>query len=203
MYSILTVCSGNICRSPMAEQLLRRRLQDYPGIVMSSAGTFAGPNEAMPEEAAALSVRFGGEPRGHLSRSLTESMVNEADLILAMSRNHRREIAELAPRKVKSTFTIREFARLGATLSDEEVVDAARQQITLRSALIEASALVASRRGRPDTLEFVPAEEDVIDPYRRSAATYERSAQELVPAVDEVARILGLAASTVSKNTRA
>ena len=58
-FSILTVCSGNICRSPLAEQLLRVGLTDLAGVTVSSAGTIALVGEGMPAEAQALSVRYG------------------------------------------------------------------------------------------------------------------------------------------------
>ena len=124
---ILTVCTGNICRSPLAELLLASRLADV-GARTRSAGVRAAPAAAMTPEAIALAVANGvAEPaaRAHLSRRLTESMLRSPDLILAMDRGHRREIAELAPSRLRSTFTVREFARLASTLSDDELRDAA------------------------------------------------------------------------------
>jgi len=193
-FSVLTVCSGNICRSPLAEQVLRARLADVavssaPRIAFSSAGTFAGEGDRMPAEAAALSVRYGGDPSAHRARYLTEQMVAGADLVLAMARSHRREIVELVPRKVGVTFTLREFARLSADLTDAQIAAAAARGTSLRSGLAEVVALVASRKGQSG-VPVSAEDDDVIDPYRRSDATYERSAGQLVPAADEVARVL-------------
>lgn len=191
-FSVLTVCSGNICRSPLAEQILRARLADLPSISFSSAGTFAGEGERMPDQAAALSVRFGGDPSLHRARYLTEQIVGAGDLILAMSRSHRREIVELVPRKIGVTFTLREFARLSADLSDAEISDAASLGISGRAGIAEVVALVASRKGQVG-LPTSTEQDDILDPYRRSDEAYELSAAQLVPAADEVARVLRVA----------
>jgi len=131
----------------------------------------------------------------HRSRYLTERELVAPDLILAMTRDHRRAVAELAPSRLRSTFTIREFVRLVAALPNDEVRAAADSAGTDAGARVRAVAVaVASRRGLvPPPLD--PADDDVIDPYRRSWATYERSAAQLVPAVHEVVRVLRLTAS--------
>ncbi len=192
-FSVLLVCSGNICRSPLAEQVLRARLDDVPAIGFSSAGTFAGEGDRMPEQAAALALRFGGDPSAHRARYLTEQMVAGADLVLALARSHRREIVELVPRKVGVTFTLREFARLSAELTSEEITETATRGGSLRAGIAEVVALVASRKGQSG-VPVSAEDDDVIDPYRRSDETYERSAEQLVPAVEEVARVLRAAA---------
>ena len=191
-FSVLTVCTGNICRSPMAEQILRARIADLPELEFSSAGTFAGDGDPMPEQAAALSLRHGADPTRHRARYLTEPILADADLVLAMSRNHRREIVELLPKKVSVTFTLREFARLSADVTDGDIRHAAGMGLTTKASLAEVVALVASRKGQ---FGFVtsPDDDDVIDPYRRSDETYERSAQQLVPAAEQVARVLRIA----------
>jgi protein-tyrosine phosphatase len=192
-FSVLTVCTGNICRSPLAEQILRARLADVTALEFASAGTYAGEGDAMPAQASALSVRYGGDPLAHRSRYLTEQIVGASDLVFAMARSHRREIVELVPRKVGVTFTLREFARLSSGLGDAEIAAVAARGGNVRAGLAEVVALVASRKGQigpPATTE----DDDVVDPYRRSDSTYERSAAQLVPAAEEVARVLRVAA---------
>ncbi|WP_378147696.1 low molecular weight phosphatase family protein [Cnuibacter sp. UC19_7] len=188
-FSVLTVCTGNICRSPMAEQILRARLADFPALEFSSAGTYAGEGDLMPEQAAALSLRHGGDPSTHRARYLTETILGGADLVLGMSRNHRREIVELLPKMISVTFTLREFSRLSAGLTDDEIRRAASMGLTVKAALAEVVALVASRRGQTGVATSSD-EDDVVDPYRRSDETYERSAQQLVPAAERVAHVL-------------
>ncbi len=188
--TILTVCTGNICRSPMAEALLRARLRDL-GVRVHSAGTHALVGQAMTEQALALATRFGaeaGEAGVHAARLLTEPILTESDLVLAMTREHRSHVVQLAPALLRRTFTVREFARLAATLSDEQVRAAADAAGPDAGARLRAlAALVGGQRG----LVMAQADDDdVIDPYRRSQETYELSAAQLGPALDGVERVV-------------
>ncbi|MEJ1156008.1 low molecular weight phosphatase family protein [Microbacterium marmarense] len=188
MFEILTVCTGNICRSPLAEQLLRTRLADFSPQV-TSAGTRGLAAAEMTTEAQRLATDRGvPEPdaAAHRSRFLTEQHLISPDLILAMTREHRRDIAELAPSRLRSTFTVREFARLYASTTPEQIRAAADAAGPAAADRVRAmAATVAGQRGLafpPDD----PADDDVIDPYRRSFKTYELSADQLVPAIDSV-----------------
>lgn len=185
-FTILTVCSGNICRSPLAEQLLRVGLAEWPEVTVGSAGTIGLTGQAMPDEAADLSRHFGGDPSAHRARVLTAEQISEANLVFAMSREHRRAIVEMVPRAIRYTFTIREFARLVDGFTDVELDEAA--ELPLDDVVGRFSTLVgfaASQRGAvgpPDS----PDDDDVVDPYRRSDEVYAESARQLVPAVESV-----------------
>ncbi|MEV8268621.1 low molecular weight phosphatase family protein [Microbacterium sp. NPDC076911] len=195
MYEILTVCTGNICRSPLAEQLLRTRLAAFSPRV-TSAGTRGLPAAEMTAEAQRLATERGvSEPdaAAHRSRFLTEKHLDSPDLILAMTREHRRDIAELAPSRLRSTFTVREFARLYEATSPEQIRAAADAAGPDASARVRAmAATVAGQRGLALPPED-PADDDVIDPFRRSWKTYELSADQLVPAIDAVVAAINLA----------
>ena len=197
MFEILTVCTGNICRSPLAELLLRERLADLPGRI-HSAGTYGLDAAAMTPEAQRLASLNGVDPEvaaAHRSQFLDESLLASPDLILVMTREHRRHVLELAPARMRVTFTIREFARLAAGAADADILAAAESAGLDDSARLRAvAALVASRRGMV-TVPARPESDDVVDPYRRSWATYELSAGQLIPAVDEVVRVVRLATS--------
>ena len=185
-FTILTVCSGNICRSPLAEQLLRVGLASWPEVALGSAGTIGLTGEAMPHEAADLSRHFGGEPSGHSARLLTAEHLSEANLVFAMSREHRRAIVELFPKAIRYTFTIREFARLVSGVTDEDLDEAAA--LPLADVVGRFSTLVgfaASQRGAVSPPKS-PDDDDVVDPYRRSDEVYAESARQLVPAVNDV-----------------
>ena len=92
--SILVVCTGNICRSPMGERLLRQQL---PGRQVTSAGIFG--LEGCPADAAAQAVawRHGISLEGHVARKVTLSLLQKSDLILVMEPKHLRFIATMAP----------------------------------------------------------------------------------------------------------
>ncbi|GAA2002716.1 low molecular weight phosphatase family protein [Microbacterium ulmi] len=191
MFEILVVCTGNVCRSPLAGLLLRARLAPL-GARISSAGTRAVADAPMTAEAVRLAVERGidpGEAERHRSRSVTEALLSSPDLILTMTREHRRLVAELAPSRLRSTFTIREFARLAAATPAAELRQAAEEGTDAASRVRAAAAAVASHRGLVLT-PGDPSDDDVVDPYRRSWATYQRSAAQLDPAVDAVVRTL-------------
>ncbi|WP_447723672.1 arsenate reductase/protein-tyrosine-phosphatase family protein [Enterobacter asburiae] len=92
--SILVVCTGNICRSPIGERLLRQQL---PGKQVNSAGILG--LEGHPADAAAQAVarRHGVSLEGHIARKVTRNLLQQADLILVMGPEHLRFIATMAP----------------------------------------------------------------------------------------------------------
>ncbi|MEJ1921952.1 arsenate reductase/protein-tyrosine-phosphatase family protein [Microbacterium sp. KHB019] len=188
--TILTVCTGNICRSPMAEVLLRARLEPL-GVRVHSAGTHALVDHTMTEPAQEIAVELGAGPdaaAGHRARYLVEPMLKDADLVLTMAREHRSHSVQLMPSALKRTFTLREFARLASTLSTEAAraaADAAGDDP--RERLRAAALAVTEQRGLTPA---APDEDDIIDPYRRSRETYELSASQLAPGIDDVERIV-------------
>ncbi|KQV25461.1 low molecular weight phosphatase family protein [Yonghaparkia sp. Root332] len=185
-FTILTVCTGNICRSPLAEQLLRSGLGRIPGVRVRSAGTGALVGEAMTEQARALSRRFAGEGADvHLARQVSQAELRSADLVLGATREHRRAVVELLPRASRHTFTIREFARLAEVLDDADLRELAASPTDPGERLRLLVELAATKRGIAVPPEQ-PEDDDVIDPYRRSDEVYEESAAQLVPAVQSI-----------------
>lgn len=201
---ILTVCTGNLCRSPLAALLLERGLEGT-GIEVSSAGTHAPDGLPMTPRARAVAIRRGvarSRAEAHRSRPLDDDAVRSADLILAMDRAHRRAVVERCVAARDRTFTLRELARLAAAVprGPEGAVggppDVGRPAAGPRAEvptperpLAEVVARLALSRGRvppPDD----PAEDDVADPYRRSRWVYARTGRQIAPAVDEVLRLL-------------
>ncbi|MFE7843724.1 low molecular weight phosphatase family protein [Microbacterium sp. NPDC057407] len=172
-FRILTVCTGNICRSPFAEALLRDRLTPHlPGLAVSSAGTHAVAGHPMQEVAASELARLACDPGDFRSRQLTDSMIDAADLILTMTRGQRTWVLERHPRALRRSFTVREFAALlsfaGPLHRDPPAAVAA------------AAAARARLAGRPgDSL-------DVADPYGSTASAYRAMADDLSQAVQEI-----------------
>lgn len=195
MIQILTVCTGNICRSPVAALVLEHRLADL-GVVATSAGVRARDGVRMPVEAAELAAAHGvpaDRIAAHGARYLAEAMLETPDLVLAMDRDHRRAIVELAPGQLRRAFTIREFERLAAATSDDALRDGA-VGADPRERLRGALAVLAGQRGLvlPPT---DPSDDDVVDPYGRSRQTYARSDAQLAPGLAAVERVIRVAAS--------
>lgn len=94
---ILLVCTGNICRSPLAAALLERALAErtIDGIVVSSAGTGAWDGAPVSEGAYLVGLERGLDLSSHRARLLTRELVEGADLILTMARHHRARVDEL------------------------------------------------------------------------------------------------------------
>ncbi len=100
MTHVLLVCTGNICRSPLAEALLRRELQSAKAadIVVSSAGTGAWDGAPGSEGAYLIALEHELDLSEHRARLLTREVVEEAHLVLTMARHHRARVEELGGR---------------------------------------------------------------------------------------------------------
>ncbi|APA25865.1 protein tyrosine phosphatase [Escherichia coli] len=92
--SILIVCTGNICRSPIGERYLRNLLPDKK---IDSAGTGALIEHAADDSAIKVAKNHGLSLEGHHSRQFTSSLGRQYDLILAMEKSHIEQIGNIAP----------------------------------------------------------------------------------------------------------
>jgi protein-tyrosine phosphatase len=171
-FKIMVVCLGNVCRSPLAERLLRTRFDELLGdrgstASISSAGVRAMVASPMDDLAAAELIRLGGSPGGFAARQLSGDLTRSADLVLTATRDIRSRVLEEAPTALKRTFTIRELAALLSTdtLGRAPVADPA--------GLV---ARAASWRGSTTVEDY-----DVPDPIGRPAE-FHRAVAELLDA---------------------
>lgn len=124
---VLFVCTGNICRSPTAERLAaayvsRHQISDF---VAASAGTHAVVSHPMHHDAEAVLAQLGGSASNFAARQLTRKVVSQADLIITMTRSHRRSVLEVAPNKLRSTFTLTEAGLLATSHGAQSINDLA------------------------------------------------------------------------------
>lgn len=161
METIVVVCTGNICRSPVGEAALRALLPD-PTYEVSSAGTHAVVDSPPEPEVHDFLRRELDASIDHRARQLTKSIAESADLLLTMTEEHRSWVARTAPRSVRRLFTSRELAQIVDLLPPDA------EHTGLRGLAADASRL----RTR---LQSSGASVEIADPYRGSSKLYEQS----------------------------
>jgi protein-tyrosine phosphatase len=187
-YRILAVCTGNICRSPFIERLLRARLTnqfllDAWRFDVTSAGTGALAGNPMDPTAADTLRAHGGEPRSFVARDLDRELIENADLILTAAREHRSAVVTEVPRATAKTLTVREFARLVSPIRPEDIPGV--DPIDRMRALVR---LAMDNRGLVPLND--PLDDDVPDPYRRDRAIYDRAADLMDAAITSIVALL-------------
>lgn len=164
MSGILVVCTGNICRSPMAEGFLRAALVERLGDaapVVTSAGTAGWDGSGAMIESVRSAEERGADIRSHLARRLTGEMLGDADLIVCMAADHREAVVGMRPDLEDKTFTIKELVRLMEASPAGGPMDA------------RIAAAAAARNGSS------PPDEDVRDPLGDPIDGYREVADEL------------------------
>lgn len=110
--TVVYVCTGNVCRSPTAELLLRAWLPPGREVVVHSAGIGALVGQPMDDACAQVLADFAVDPSRHRARQFEPWMAQRADLVLTAERLHRDHVMTLVPMAFRRTFTMKEFARL-------------------------------------------------------------------------------------------
>ena len=114
--SVLFVCTGNICRSPIAEGLFRRLLGNREDIEILSAGVHAVRGQPPSLYAVQVCEEEGADISGQRSQPLTAALVDRATHIFAMTGAHVETIQTLFPQSADKTFLLREFEEPGTTV---------------------------------------------------------------------------------------
>jgi protein-tyrosine-phosphatase len=186
-FTVLLVCTGNICRSALAERLGRAYLdevmaQDAGQVRLASAGTQAVVDSAMHPDSALVLRGYGAEAGDFRARQLAEGMVTSADLVLTMTRGHREQVLRRDPRALARTFTLREAADLLGKLRDtvpagDALTDRARNLV---------KAMASARSGRRAGPEV-----DVRDPIGQPLEVHDEVgtviAEALLPLLQRIA----------------
>lgn len=169
-FTILHVCMGNICRSPMAERLTALALGD--AVYSHSAGTGGWhEGEEMNPPAARQVLARGGSVDGFAARKLRAEHIDSADLILTATADQAEYVTALRPDAADRTFVLGEFGRLLAG-ADLTALPSTSDGLARAVALVQAVAKV--RGGKPP----IP-QDDLDDPWGRGDPVFGRVADEI------------------------
>lgn len=114
---IIYVCTGNTCRSPMAEGISRMLYGDSGNIFKSRGLRVFVPSQASPNSISEMHER-GIDITGHVSAQLTLDDIKNADLILAMTTEHKNAIIKACPEAHKKVFTLGEYSKAADEIPD-------------------------------------------------------------------------------------
>jgi protein-tyrosine phosphatase len=172
MPTLLFVCTGNLCRSPMAATVARNVLAGRAEAVDVISAGLLRPGEPATDEAVRVMERRGLDLRAHRSRRVGDALVPAPDLILGMARQHARAVVDVIPGLFPRTFTLKDF--LGR----------ARGEGPRRAG--ESLATYLARVGKDrgfGALVGSSSADDVADPIGCDLRIYERCAADIEAAV--------------------
>ncbi|MEY9838846.1 protein-tyrosine-phosphatase [Streptacidiphilus sp. EB103A] len=200
-FKILYVCTGNVCRSPIAERLTRHELTDRLGsragdILVESAGTWGHEGAPMESNAAEVLVEYGADSGGFVGRELLDEHVIGADLVLTATRDHRAQVISMGHAAGLRTFTLKEFTRLVKAIDPATLPEAAESpaEVAERARVLVRAA--AALRGW--LLAATPEADEVDDPYGAPLGMFRNCGEEIFDALDPIVTALtGVARVTV------
>jgi protein-tyrosine phosphatase len=174
MASILVVCTGNVCRSPIAEGMVRSILHTRFGDAapsVASAGTAGWVGSAADPSSIAAAAELGIDISAHRARQLRADDVRSAELVLAMASEHRDAASRLLPGTVGRIFTLKELVRLLEDLPQPSSSGRPEDVLAAQVSAAHGSRFGAIRDRRRD--------EDVMDPLGMPPDAFRAVARDL------------------------
>ncbi|ETT79510.1 protein tyrosine phosphatase [Paenibacillus sp. FSL R7-277] len=178
MLHILFVCTGNTCRSPMAEGLLRKLAKERGiHVEVRSAGVSAVPGTSISRHAAGILQDEGIQDR-IVSSQLNGEAVAWADLILTLTGAHKRHLLQYFPDAVTKTHTLKEYVQTQESVNaDIRELDSLYADAELNLALGTEPDAAAMQR-MIEIRQRIPSF-DISDPFGGSREDYELAAAEI------------------------
>lgn len=189
---IVFLCTGNICRSPMAEAFFRARLEEgYPHLADEVEAVSAGIAAMEGSPASSHAIRamdiWGVDLERHRARPFTLQLAREADLVVAMAREHLLALERIYPRALDKATTLRSFSVYRDTIVDllgRETATTIGEAIERLRRAMEIMASTAPEAGF--AAEMSKASSDIIDPIGGSFSTYLDVAEQIVNSVEDL-----------------
>ncbi len=189
---LLTVCTGNICRSPYAHLALQHGLDAVrPGVFeVSSAGTHAMVGDPVDPGSAGILDTQGIDSSAFVARQISEQMLTTIDLVLPLEVSHRKMVLSYSPRHLKRAYTLKELARLLDAAGEREPwTDRLAGMTSPEERWAALPSHLARERGLSRAADGV---DDIADPYRQPQEVFDAMAAEVDAAVERVVAFEGL-----------
>lgn len=185
-FTILTVCTGNICRSPAMERLLAHLFRDEPEVQVISAGTYAHDGEDMQEPMKRRIADYGAATADFVAEQVTAEMIERSDLILAATGVHVRDMLAEVPAAAEKMFTHIQFGQL------LDAADLQRNHAQGETAAAKLADLVPAMNRMRQQAGNEEGQEDVVDPYMLPESVFDESFRQIREPVEKLAEVLGL-----------
>ena len=122
---IMFICTGNICRSAMAEGMMKKLLDDKnkSNIEVCSSGIYAETGDYATYNAVEAAKKYGADISNHRATNIRDSKIEEMDVILCATLSHKQSVLYLYPNLKGKVYTMKEYAGLDKNGQDMDIKD--------------------------------------------------------------------------------
>lgn len=179
MQHILFVCTGNTCRSPLAEGLMRKLAREAGlSVEVRSAGVYATDGGSISNHSAAILQEHGEKIDDFGSSTLTREFIEWADLVLTMTLGHKGIVLQRYPNAIDKTYALKEFVELSPDVF-EVLEERGKLLAEFQMKLSLSQPITAEEKKKLAQLEQLIPNFDIMDPFGGSLEMYRATALEI------------------------